>query len=65
VVYSVIINANGRVDAGSITVLRSDHPEFESASRQMIEQAEFSPACLNGEAVRVRIAVPVDFRVKR
>jgi len=65
VVYSLIVNTDGRADYHSIRVLRSDHFEFEQTSRLYVQQALFSPGCIGGQAVRVRIALPIDFKVLR
>ncbi len=65
VVYSAVVNSDGRVDRHSIRILRSDNIEFEHASREYLEQVLFSPGCLNGEAVRVRVTLPIDFRILR
>jgi len=64
VVYSLIVNADGKADRRSIRLLRSDDFEFERASRAYIEEAVFSPGCLNGQAVRVRVRLPIDFKVR-
>ena len=65
VVYSVVVNADGRVDRRSIKLLRSDNVEFDRAAREYLEQAFFLPGCLHGEAVRVRVILPIDFRILR
>jgi len=65
VVYSVIVNSDGASDPQSIKVLRADAIQFEQAGRAYVEQARFSPGCLHGQAVRVRIALPIDFKVRR
>jgi len=65
VVYSVIINKDGRVDVRSVKVEHSDDVQFEWAARRWLQGARFSPGCLNGQAVRVRWSVPVDFKVQR
>jgi protein TonB len=64
VVYSLIVNAYARADRRSIRVLRSDDLEFERASREYLAEAVFSPGCLNGQAVRVRVRLPIDFKVR-
>jgi len=64
VVLAAVINADGRADASSITVLRSDQPEFEREARRWVLGAVYAPGCRDGRAVRVRVAIPLDFRVK-
>ncbi len=65
VVYSLIVNTDGAPDLQSIRVVSSDDLRFESAARDWLKQALFSPGCLNGQAVRVRITIPIDFKVRR
>ena len=63
VVLSFIVNADGTVEPTSITVVRSDDLGFEPEARRWAQGARFSPGCLSGRPVRVRLAVPVDFRI--
>jgi hypothetical protein len=60
----VIINADGSLDQRSVTVLRSDHLDFEDRVVSYVREAVFLPGCLNGEGVRVRMAVPIEFRYR-
>ena len=65
VIYAVTINADGSLDPGTVDVIRSDHPDFEWNARQYIQEARFAPGCRAGQAVRVRMALPIDFRIVR
>lgn len=65
VVYSVIVNADGKPDRHSFRIVRGDDFQFERAARAYIEGIRYSPACLDGRAVRVRIDVPIDFKILR
>lgn len=65
VIYALTINADGSIDPGTVDVVRSDHPDFENSTRQYLQEARFSPGCRGGQAVRVRIALPIDFRILR
>jgi TonB family protein len=64
VVLAVTINADGNVDGQSVTVLWRDRPEFEREALRWLRGAQFMPGCIGGNAVRVRIALPFDWRVK-
>ncbi len=63
VVYALTINADGSLDSASVDVLRSDRAEFERVARQYLQGARFSLGCRDGQAVRVRIALPIDSRI--
>jgi len=65
VVYSLIVNADGRPDRQSFRIVRGDAIQFEQAAREYLEGIRYSPACLSGHAVRVRIDVPIDFKIRR
>jgi TonB family protein len=65
VVFSVIINADGSLDQRSVERVRSDHPDFEESALQYVREAVYSPGCRDGQAVRVRVALPIDFRIRR
>ena len=60
---SVVVNADGKVDPASITVVQTAHMHFNLPARYYAERATFWPGCLNGEAVRVRVTFPIDFRL--
>jgi len=64
VVVAAIVNARGDVDQSSVTVVRHAHPWLDAEARQIISSATLWPACRNGQAVRMRIAVPFDFRMR-
>ena len=63
VVLSMIINADGRVEPQSIERVFSVHPEFERSARRYLREVVFNPGCREGQAVRVRVRIPIDFRV--
>jgi TonB family protein len=65
VVLSIIINADGALQRGSIQRVFSDDPAFEEAAIEYLRRAVYSPGCRDGQAVRVRVRVPVRFRVAR
>jgi TonB family protein len=63
VMLQAVIDTTGRVDPGSVKVLRSPNPGFEIPSRQWILKALFRPARLGGRLVRVLVNLPLDFSI--
>ncbi len=61
VVVEVVVNVTGKViEIGKVT-----GPEvFHQAAKQAARQWEFSPAQLNAEPVRVRVALPFRFSLE-
>ncbi len=62
VLLAVTINADGRPDAQSIQTISSPDSELTGAAVQWVRSAKFEPVCLATKAVRVRVAIPVDFK---
>ena len=60
---ALVVNADGRVQEGSIRVLESPDRLLERPSINYARAAVFQPACLDGRAVRVRLRVPIDFKI--
>src|SRR5262245_984313 len=65
VVYSFVVNADGRPDPNSLRLVSSDASQFESVAYDYVQRSMFSPGCLGERAVRVRVVMPIDFRSKR
>jgi TonB family protein len=63
VVVQVVIDTLGRAEPGSL-VLHSSHAGFEPAARAYVLGAVFRPGRTHGQAVRVLVRLPVDFRLK-
>ena len=63
VLLQAVIDTTGRVDPGSVKVLRTPNPGFEIPSRQWILKALFRPARLGGRLVRVIVDLPLDFSI--
>ena len=63
VVLSVVVNANGSTDRGSIQVAHSLRLDVDSAAIRMLIGALFWPACRGAEAVRAQTEVPVSFSI--
>jgi TonB family protein len=63
VLLAVTINADGRPDDHSIQTVSSPDSELTYEATRWVKSAEFIPVCRAGSAVRVRIVVPVDFKL--
>ena len=61
VVVQFVVNEEGAVEDAA--VLRSPHDMLSEAALQAVRQSRFEPGRDAGEAVRVRFAVPVTFRL--
>jgi len=64
VLLAVTINADGRPDPQPIQMISSPDSELTNAAVRWLRSARFEPVCLAGRAVRVRIGIPVDFKIK-
>jgi protein TonB len=56
------VEANGRVDASSITVVSSDQEQLAEPARRVVQRMRFRPAENLGKPVRVMISLPLQFR---
>jgi protein TonB len=65
VVVECVIDTSGRAEPGSIRVVSSTHALFERPARQAVEASVFRPARLDGRTVRVRVQLPLNFRMAR
>jgi TonB family protein len=61
VLLAVTINGDGHADGHSIQALSTPDSALTIAAMEWVRHAKFEPVCLAGQAVRVRIVVPVDF----
>ena len=62
VLLAVTINADGRPDLPSIQTISSPDSELTDAAVRWVRTARFEPVCRASTAVRVRVAIPVDFK---
>jgi len=65
VLLAVTVNVDGRPDPQSIETLSSPDAELTDAATHWVRSAMFVPACLSGRSVRVRVAIPVDFKLSK
>lgn len=60
-ILSFVVEPDGR--PSEIEVVRSLHPLCDSSAVRALRQTRFVPGRQNGEAVRVRMRLPVQFRI--
>jgi TonB family protein len=63
VLVAMVVNADGSVDASSAEVVERVDPELDAAALGWARRAHFWPACVDGAPVRVRLTIPVDFKI--
>ena len=64
-VLQFVIDADGRVEPGSIEVVSSSDEGFASAARRVAASMRFSPAKAGGRSVRVTTTMPVRWTISR
>jgi protein TonB len=64
VLLEAVVDTAGRVEPGSLMVIASSHPGFAAPAQRALAVTLFRPARVHGRAVRVRVRVPVDFRLR-
>jgi periplasmic protein TonB len=65
VVAVFVVDDQGRVEAGSITFLRSDNEQFEREVRATLRDMRFAPAEVGGRKVRQLVQMPFVFKLSR
>jgi TonB family protein len=63
VLMQYVVDTLGRVEPGTIRVLRSSHPEFDRAVREALPFARFTPAENSGHKVRQLVQQPFVFAI--
>jgi periplasmic protein TonB len=61
VVLEYVVSASGRVEPGSVRVVRSTHPAFSAAAADALLNARFKPAHRSGQAVPVLVQQTIRF----
>ncbi|MGE0353129.1 MAG: energy transducer TonB [Gemmatimonadales bacterium] len=64
VTLQFIVDANGRVEAGSIKVLNSTHRAFEEAAKNVILKSVYKPGKVRGDPVRVLVQQTINFQLQ-
>ena len=63
VVIQAILDTSGRAEPNSIRIVRSPNPLFDKPARDWMLKVLFRPARVRGQAVRVLVEVPIDYRI--
>ncbi|HVG44122.1 MAG TPA: energy transducer TonB [Longimicrobium sp.] len=59
----LVIDKNGQVQPGSVTVQETTHDQFRDAAVRAAERFRFRPARLNGQPVAVSISIPIEWQI--
>ena len=59
----LVIDRNGQVEPGSVTVRETTHDAFRDAAVRAAERFRFRPARVNGQPVAVVISIPIDWQI--
>jgi TonB family protein len=60
----LVIDRNGRVEPGSVSVQETTHDAFREAAVRAAEHFRFRPAKLHGRPVAVRISFPIEWTIQ-
>jgi protein TonB len=60
---TMIIDAEGNVEPGSVSVQETTHEAFRAAAIRVAEKLRFRPARLGGRSVSVIIAIPIEWKL--
>ena len=61
VLLQFVVGTAGRVERGSVEIIRSDHRQFERSARDLITRCLFRPGRVRADAVRVLVQMPINF----
>src|SRR5438046_2162825 len=65
VVVQAIIDTTGRVEPNSVRVAESTNPGFDQPAKVVVLKSLYRPGRVYGRAVRVLVAIPIDFKIQR
>jgi len=65
VVLQAVVDTTGRLEPGSLKIVQSPNPGFNSPVKQWALKALFRPAMRQGRAVRVYVNLPLDYSTPR
>ena len=57
-----VINADGKVDPSSIQIVDAPVAALGSAAKAVVEKMEFVPGKKDGQAVRSRVSLPIQYK---
>lgn len=61
---TMVIDKDGTVEPGSVTVQESTHDAFREAAVRAAQRFRFRPAKLHGQPVAVSIAIPIEWTIQ-
>jgi len=65
VVLQAVVDTTGRLEPGSLKIVQTPNPGFNSPVKQWALKALFRPAMRQGRAVRVYVNLPLDYSTPR
>jgi protein TonB len=65
VLVEAVLDTLGRAEPGSLRVTDSPNPLFDREALTVVAGSRYRPGRVGGQAVRVRIQVPVAFTIRR
>jgi len=65
VMVQAIVDTSGRIEPNSVRVVESANPGFDVPARNAVLKSLFRPGRVYGRAVRVLVAIPIDFKIGR
>ena len=63
-VVTLVIDREGKVEPGSVSVQETTNDAFRDAAVRAVERFRFRPAKLGGQAVPVIISLPIDWQIQ-
>jgi protein TonB len=63
-VVELVIDRNGEVEPGSVTVEETTHEAFRAAAVRAAQRFRFRPARLRGQPVPVRVSLPIEWTIQ-
>lgn len=63
VIVQAVIDTLGRAEPASLKIVQRPYPGFEESARDYVLHAVFQPARVKGRAVRVRLSIPIDYKI--
>ncbi len=65
VVVAAVVSTIGVIDVENVRLVNSVHPVLDAEALAFVNGSSYWPGCLNGKAVRVRLTIPIDFKILR
>ena len=59
-----VVDANGKVEPGSVEIVDATQPAFGEAAKLALLQTGFRPGKMSGSPVRVKVSLPIIYRVQ-